>query len=241
MPTPSAARSTTRSRLRQRRTVITIDGPSGVGKSTVAKMLADRLRLQYLDTGATYRALACQALRHGIDPRDDAAVARLGARLRLTLSPGAQGRCKVALDGEDVTREIRLEPVTEAAAIIAQFPTVRAVMVRLQQRMARGRSVVAEGRDTGSVVFPRATHKFFLDADMRIRARRRHAELVSLRAGSPTVGKIQRQLASRDHLDRSRRVGPLMQPPGSTRIDTTSLTASQVVARILSSIRSDGK
>ena len=221
--------------------VITIDGPAGAGKSTVAKMLADRLKLQYLDTGATYRALACQAVREGIDPRDVAAVVRLSRRLRLTLSPGSGGRCKVALEGRDVTREIRLEPVTEAAAIIAQFPSVRAAMVRLQRRLARGRSIVVEGRDTGSVVFPRATHKFFLDANVRIRARRRHAELVSLHAGSPTVTNIQRQLASRDHLDRSRRVGPLIQPPGAIRIDTTSFTAPQVVARILASVAGAGK
>lgn len=199
-------------------------------------MLADQLRLQYLDTGATYRALACQALREGIDPRDDAAVARLSGRLRLTLSQGVQGRCQVALDGQDVTREIRLEPVTEAAAVIAQYPKVRTAMVRLQRRLAKGRSIVVEGRDTGSVVFPRATHKFFLDADVRIRARRRHAELVGLHAGSPTVIQIERQLASRDQLDRSRRVGPLIQPSGSIRINTTSLTASQVVSRLLKTL-----
>lgn len=217
--------------------IVTIDGPAGAGKSTVAKMLASRLRLQYLDTGATYRALACQALREGIDPRDEAAVARLIARLRLTLSRGARGRCRVALGGRDVTRDIRTEPVTEAAAIIAQFPAVRAAMVRLQRRLARGRSIVAEGRDTGSVVFPRATHKFFLDADMRVRARRRHAELEDLHAGSPTVTQIERQLASRDRLDRTRSVGPLVQPPGAVRIDTTALSAEHVVERLLLVIR----
>jgi cytidylate kinase len=219
--------------------VVTIDGPAGVGKSTVAKLLAQRLRLMYLDTGATYRALAFAASqRQGLNPVTDARrIAALGRRLPLRLLPLADGGLQVRLGGEDITRQIRTEEVTEAAAQISQHPAVRQAMVALQRRLASHQGVVVEGRDTGSVVFPKATHKFFLDADPGVRARRRQRELERLYGSRPPLKQVREQIHFRDGLDRSRRVGPLVKPPGAIAIDTTHRTAPQVVRAMLAHIR----
>jgi len=216
--------------------IITIDGPAGVGKSTVAKLLARRLRLFYLDTGATYRALAYEALRRGVDPRRETAVARVAGRMRLQLDWDPARGLRVLLNGRDVTRHIRTEAVTEAAAVIAQHPDVRAVLVRLQRRLASGPRVVAEGRDTGTVVFPHAAYKFFLTARHAVRARRRQMELQALPGRSPTLARIAGQLKARDALDRSRTVGPLVKPPKAIVVDTSRLPAEQVVERMLSAL-----
>lgn len=215
------------------RLIITIDGPAGVGKSTVAKLLARRLHLFYLDTGATYRALAYQALRRGVDPHQEAAVARLASRMRLKLNWDPARGLRVLLNGRDVTRHIRTEAVTEAAAIIAQHPNVRAVLVRLQRRLAPKPGVIAEGRDTGTVVFPHATYKFFLTARHTVRARRRQMELQALQGRAPTLARIAGQLKTRDALDRTRRVGPLIKPSKAIVVDTSRLPAEQVVDRML--------
>jgi cytidylate kinase len=216
-----------------KRVVITIDGPAGVGKSTTSKLLARRLGLVYLDTGATYRALAHDVLLHGVDPCNTAAVARRIPRLRLALHQAADGRLTVLLNNLDVTRAIRAEPVTEAAAIIAQHPRVRTGMVRLQRRLARSHSIVVEGRDTGSVVFPTAAYKFFLTADPRIRAARRREELLALHGSAPSLDQLEQQLSRRDELDRTRTVGPLIQPEGAIVVNTTESDAAKVVERML--------
>lgn len=212
--------------------VITIDGPAGVGKSTVAKRLARRLGLLYLDTGATYRAVAYQALLEGVDPKDERAVARLAQRARIVLEQAAR-RVRVRLNGEDVTTRIRTERVTETAATIAQHPRVRVAMVRLQRRLAAAKRVIAEGRDTGSVVFPRARHKFFLTARPAVRAKRRQSELRTVQGRSPMLAVIARQLRHRDHLDRHRAVGPLVKPADARVIDTTALSVDEVIERVL--------
>ena len=217
--------------------VITIDGPAGVGKSTVAKLLARRLGLLYLDTGATYRALAYHALLNGVDPKDQREIVRLARRAQIALRESVDG-VRVLLNGEDVTRKIRTERVTEAAAAIAQHPRVRAEMVRLQRRLAKSDRVIAEGRDTGSVVFPRAPYKFFLTARTTTRARRRRSEMQAVQGNSPRLEVIARQLRHRDHLDRSRSVGPLVRPPDAIVLDTTSLGVQEVVARMLRHLRS---
>jgi cytidylate kinase len=217
--------------------VITIDGPAGVGKSTAAKMLAKRLGLQYLDTGATYRTLAYAALQDGLHPvHDEAAVARLAQRLPLALRQRQDGSLQVLLDGADVSRAIRTEEVSEASAQISQSPAVRAAMVRRQRELADRRGVVVEGRDTGSVVFPRATMKFFLDAEAAIRARRRQRELSRLYGTRLLFTRVQEQLRVRDRVDRTRRVGPLVKPRGAVAIDTSRLTIAQVVRRMLEHI-----
>jgi cytidylate kinase len=209
-----------------------------VGKSTVAKLLARRLGLMYLDTGATYRALAFAACRHEeLNPVTDAkAIAALGRRLPLRLRPLPDGSLRVLLNGSDISREIRTEEVTEAAAQISQHPEVRAAMVALQRRLAARQGVVVEGRDTGSVVFPTASHKFFLDADPEVRARRRQRELERLYGSRSPLKQVREQLHFRDGLDRTRRVGPLVKPSGAITIDTTRLSAAQVVRAMLARV-----
>jgi cytidylate kinase len=214
--------------------VITIDGPAGVGKSTVAKLLASRLGLQYLDTGATYRALAYAAVKADLNPITDIArLSRLARGLPLRLRPAPRGGVRVLLNRLDITDQIRTEEVSEAAAQVSQHPEVRSAMVALQRRLADRHGVVVEGRDTGSVVFPAATHKFFLDADPAIRARRRQEELSQLYGRRPPLTQVREQLHFRDGLDRTRRVGPLVKPHGAVVIDTSRRSVSQVVRIML--------
>lgn len=234
----SSARSTTP-------LIVTIDGPAGVGKSTVAKRLAKRLGLTYLDTGATYRALAYAALKADLNPIVDAKrLSALARTLPLTLHPTPEGGVRVRLGKDDVTNRIRTEEVSEAAAQVSQHPEVRSAMVELQRALAGGRprrgrlcGVVVEGRDTGSVVFPRATHKFFLDAEPAIRARRRQRELSRLYGARPPIAQVSEQIHFRDGLDRTRRVGPLVKTPDAVAIDTSHLSARQVVGVMLKRIQ----
>lgn len=228
--------------------IVTIDGPAGVGKSTVAKLLARRLSVMYLDTGATYRSLAYAAVQAALNPITDRhRLAALARRLPLVLQPTPDGGLRVKLDGADITMQIRTEEVSEAAAQVSQYPDIRAAMVALQRRLARRpwadprngvrrQGVVVEGRDTGSVVFPGAPHKFFLDADPGVRARRRQQELERLYGSRPPLAQVREQLHFRDGLDRHRRVGPLVKPAGAIAINTTHRSAAQVVRLMLAHI-----
>ena len=221
--------------------VVTIDGPGGVGKSTVAKLLARKLRVLYLDTGATYRALAYAALEKRLSPVTDVKpLARLARRLLLRFSREAGGALRVWLNGRDVSHAIRTERISEAAAQVSQHARIRAAMVALQRRLAKRQGVVVEGRDTGSVVFPQAPFKFFLIAAAGVRAKRRQQELAKLYGTQPPLKEVREQLQFRDELDRSRRVGPLVRPPGAVTIDTTRRTARQVVRAMLAHIDSRG-
>ena len=218
--------------------VITIDGPGGSGKSTVAKCLARQLRFAYLDTGATYRMLAYAATQQHLHPVADAdRIARLARRLPMTLLVDEKGLFRVRLAGVDVSREIRTEEVTEAAALIAQHPAVRQALVRRQRQLANTHGVVVEGRDTGSVVFPRASFKFFLTASASTRARRRQRELAQMYGSQSPLAQVHEQLRFRDGLDRRRRVGPLVKPAGAITIDTTHRVVGQVVRAMLGHIR----
>jgi len=217
--------------------VITIDGPAGAGKSTVAKRLARALGMAYLDTGATYRALAFAVLPDHPEVLANEERLALTARfLPLKLKPGGNGALRVFLGGAEITRAIRSQEISEAAAQVSQYPAVRAAMVAHQRALAGAQGVVVEGRDTGSVVFPDAPVKFFLEADLSVRAERRQRELFDLYREPTPLAQIRQELHFRDLVDQSRPVGRLIKPRGALVIDTTHLTAQHVVRRMLQRI-----
>jgi len=211
--------------------VIAIDGPAGAGKSTVAQKVAARLQLTYVDSGATYRAAALKVLQSGIAPDDEQAVAKLIAQtdIRIT-SEGLQPR--VLMDGQDVTEMIRTPEVTLAAAKVSRSSEVRAKLVAVQRSCAMGRGVVMEGRDIGTVVFPKASLKAFLQADPVERARRRLKQ-DSKKGRSATLEQTAEEIALRDQLDAERKISPLVAAPDAVTIDSTDLAADQVVEQIL--------
>lgn len=211
--------------------VITIDGPAGAGKSTVSKAVAAKLRYIYLDTGALYRALAYKALKNRIDVNDSDELAKLCSATDVTLK-NLNGKMTVFVDGEDVGDKIRTEEVGLAASAISAFPVVREKLLSLQQEAGARGGIVAEGRDMGSVIFPHADAKFFLDANIEERIRRRHEELVQKNAPA-RLDAISRDMQARDHQDSQRKIAPLSAPPGSIIIDSTHLDVSQVVDIIL--------
>jgi cytidylate kinase len=215
--------------------VIAIDGPAGAGKSTVARGLAERLGLLYVDSGATYRAAALKALKAGVSPDDEPAVVELVASAIIQFVAGDSGP-RVLLDGDDVTAAIRSPEVSLAASKVSRYPAVRQKMISLQRSLARGRGVVMEGRDIGTVVFPEASLKVFLTAASEERARRRleddqqRGQVVSL---EQTIAAIEQ----RDQLDRGRELSPLVAAPDAVEVDSTNLSADQVVERILALAR----
>ena len=217
--------------------VIAIDGPAGAGKSTVAQKVAARLGLNYVDSGATYRAAALKVLRSGISPDDEQAVARLIAQtdIRIT-TKGLQFR--VLLDGQDVMEGIRTPDVTLAAAKVSRLPEVRAKLVAAQRSCAVGRGVVMEGRDIGTVVFPNAALKVFLRADPVERARRRLKQ-DSKKGRSATLEQTADEIARRDKLDAERKISPLVPAADAYQIDSTNLLADQVVEQILDLARKE--
>ena len=211
--------------------IVTIDGPAGSGKSTAARELAKALGIAYLDTGATYRAVTLLAMRAGIDMADGYALARLAREMDLELSPGPEGT-RVLLGGRDVSRDVRSEEVSANAHYAANSRAVREVLVELQRRLgARLGSFVAEGRDQGSVVFPHADVKFYLDARPEVRARRRYDQMLAGRHPAE-YKKVLEALVQRDARDRSRRAGPLVRPGGAVVVDSSDMTVEKMVAEL---------
>jgi len=207
--------------------VIAIDGPSGAGKSTVARAVAERLGYLYVDSGAMYRVVGLAALEQGLDPRDAEKVAAAAAPLAINLEVAAAG-IRVKLDGRDVTDAIRRPPVAQAASVVATIPRVRELLVAQQQRIGTGGGIVMEGRDIGSVVFPRAELKVFLTASVEERARRR-CEQQREQGIESSPEKTRREVEERDHRDKTRQVSPLVQAPDAVYLDATALTAAEAV------------
>jgi cytidylate kinase len=218
-----------------KRFIIAIDGPSGAGKGTVARAVAGALGYRHVDSGAMYRAVGWKALRDGVPLDREDAVTALARESAIELSAD-----HVAVDGEDVTRAIRTPEIDRAAAAVARLPAVRAVLVERQRELGAGGGIVMEGRDIGTVVFPQADIKIYLDASAEERARRRASD--PAHSGVPAaVAEVATLLTQRDDSDRTRTVSPLYAAPDAIVVDTTGESIQQVVARVLAIIadRSD--
>lgn len=215
--------------------VITIDGPAGSGKSTLGRALAKRLGFLYLDTGAMYRGAALAAARAGIGPDDAKALGRLCRALDLRFDPAA-GCPRMLLGEEDISVAIRTPEMDMLSSRLSAVPEVRAAMTELQRNMAKGICVVAEGRDMGTIVFPDADFKFFLTASPAVRAERRYVE--RLRRGETVTREgVERELAERDHQDRTRALAPLKPADDAKLIDSTGLSLEQVFEGMLAHVR----
>lgn len=211
--------------------IVAIDGPSGAGKGTVARNVAAHLNYRHVDTGAMYRAVAWKALGDGVDLTDERAVAALAARADFDLEAG-----KVAIDGHDVAAAIRTPEIDAAATAVARHPAVREVLVRRQREMGTGGAIVMEGRDIGTVVFPDADVKIYLDASPEERARRRAADPAHAASHGRPLQDVATALAERDRSDSTRAASPLTQAADALVIDTTGVPIEQVVQRVLEAV-----
>ena len=210
-----------------RRLIVAIDGPAGAGKSTVAGRLAAQFGLLNLETGAMYRAFALKAIENGVAPDDAAALEKLAAETSITLEPTPSGN-RVLLDGNDVTSRVRDAGVTQAASQVSVHPAIRRWMVDLQRKLGEKGGVVMEGRDIGTVVFPDADIKIFLDASPEARGERRYEQ--SGKATPPEA--ILKEIRERDQRDRNREQSPLKPAPDAVVIDSTDLTLEEVVSKV---------
>lgn len=218
-----------------KRLIITIDGPSGAGKTSVSKRLAQELGYRYIDTGALYRAVAVAAHQEGIAADDENGLDALCRRISIDLQPSEAG-LRVMLNSRDITAMIRVPHISMLASAVSAQPVVRRFLLSLQREFGRQKGVVAEGRDMGTVVFPAAEAKFFLDANPHIRARRRYEELKLSHKGAPSLESVEMDMARRDLNDSTRPVAPLEPASDAVRIDSTALSLEQVVKRMLNHI-----
>lgn len=218
----------------KKKVIITIDGPAGAGKSTVSKALAEKLGYLYLDTGSLYRALAYQALKSETPLDNESALADLCSRTEIKLK-NIDGKMKVFLEGMDVAENIRSEEVGVAASKISAYAAVRQRLFHLQRQAGADGKLVAEGRDVGTVVFPHADYKFYLDASMEERTKRRLNELLEKRKPAE-YQSVQKDIMERDQQDTTRQLSPLKIPADAIIIDSTNLSVAEVVKKIFESI-----
>jgi CMP/dCMP kinase len=213
--------------------IIAIDGPAGSGKSTVAKIVADKLNFRYIDTGSMYRSVAWKSLQKDTALKDEDAVADIASKVKIELIPGKSGQL-VFVDGKNITDQLKVEEISRGAAIVAAQPMIRKIMTIKQRKLGRQGKVVMDGRDIGTVIFPKADKKFFLDADPKERGRRRFFELKEKKqVNNADLPKIIEQVVQRDYEDRSRKIAPLKQAKDAMLIDTTHLSIDQVVEEII--------
>lgn len=213
--------------------IVAIDGPSGVGKSTVARRLAERLGIPYLETGAMYRALAFEVLRQDVDPDDAEAVSEVFAGLDLRLEPRLDGRLEVLLNGEPLGDRIRAPEVSEASSQVSVHPEVRRKMVILQRALAEETGAVLEGRDIGTKVFPKTPFKFFLEAPMEVRVERRFHQLQKGGQKSGSREEVLEEVTRRDLRDTTRADSPLTLDSTYHKVETGDLDVDQVVEEIV--------
>jgi len=213
--------------------LITIDGPAGAGKTTVSRALADRLGYRYIDTGALYRGIALAAKNRGVDPQDDKNLKLLCKDIDLNFVKQDKG-LGLFLDGEDISDRIRTPEITMMASAVSARPVVREFLLGLQKGLGREKAAVFEGRDMGTVVFPEADLKFFLDASTRTRARRRYEEQKS--KNSQTLDEVEQDIQRRDHNDSTRDVAPLKPAEDAIVIDSTEMKVDDVVDFMVSHI-----
>jgi len=215
--------------------IIAVDGPSGAGKSTVARILAKRLGFFYIDTGAMYRALTLKALENNVPINDPLRIFKLAEEARIDLHNNADGSLSVILDGKDVSWDIRKPKITQVVSDLAKIKEVRRVLVKLQRELGQKGNCVLDGRDIGTVVFPDARKKFFIDASPQERVNRRFKELKGLEQ-NVSENEVARDLANRDKLDSTRKDSPLRKAEDAIYIDTTKLSIEQVVDKMLEHI-----
>ena len=206
---------------------IAIDGPGGAGKSTIAKLVGDKLGLEYIDTGAMYRAVGLKLNRKGIKPDDLISISNILDETTIDFVNG-----KIILDGDDVSDIIRTQEISKFASIYSQIPEVRSKLVDIQRRIAAGKSVIMDGRDIGTNVLTDAELKVFLTADSMVRARRRYEELRS-KGVNANLDDIHEEIKERDYQDMNRKLNPLVQAEDAIRLDTSDMTIDEVVNTIV--------
>ena len=216
--------------------IIAVDGPAGAGKSTVARILAKRLGFLYIDTGAMYRALTLKALENNVPIADEQKLIQLAGNVKIDLRNNADGSLSIILDGRDVSLDIRKGQITQFVSDVAKIKEVRQILVKMQRALGAKGDCVLDGRDIGTVVFPDAQKKFFIDASIEERTRRRFKELKGL-SQNVSQEDVALDLTNRDKIDSTRKASPLRKASDAIYIDTTNLSIEQVVDKMLEFIR----
>lgn len=215
--------------------IIAVDGPAGAGKSTVSRILAQRLGFLYIDTGAIYRAITLKAIREKIDIKDTSSLIAMASQSSIDLINEQDSALKISLDGRDVTSEIRQPYITKLVSDISKLKGIREVALGLQRRLGKRGNSVLDGRDIGTVVFPDADKKFYIDAEFKQRVRRRYEELKAL-GQNVTLKDIENDLHNRDTIDSTREFAPLKKADDAIYIDTTNMSIEEVVNTLLKNI-----